>query len=523
MFRPNLKSLSLLIIATMVMTALMTTNAAAALRDRYSFTTDATDSVGGKNGTLVGTNGSFAGGQLVLANTGESSQNPGTTGAYLDLPNGLISSAASAGTTSSVTVEMWMTMQQHRDWAAAFSAGNSINGENTSDCCNDDQPYMQIIPRTGDAGQGNDFRITTNSYGGPEGWVDDAGAGDGTDLAIGRKEHIVAVFDQSGGLSGNVTVYRNGALMGTSPMAANFNLKTFQRADNSGGDVNVWLGRSQWPDSLVAASFDELRVYSHALTAQEALADTVFGPDIVGATQIPSIQVDKTTGAITLKNNEAQPVKLEYYSITSAGGALKTNTWSSLDAQNYNAVDGPDAGSIAGDSAGEGWDKAGGSNANQLIELFLSSAGSTLAPNATLNLGNAYNTSTFGSLDGDLVFKFGVLGGGIITAPVTYIGGAALAGDYNHNGVVDAADYVLWRHTLGQTGAGLAADGNNNGTVDQADYGIWRSNFNKPGSGSGAGSLAAVPEPSMLALLGLSFVLMSASRRTSVVLPRGDS
>src|SRR3954447_6624996 len=122
MFRPNLKCTSLLIIATMVMSAFTTSNAIAALRDRYSFTTDASDSVGGKNGTLVGTNGSFAGGQLILANTGESSQNPGTTGAYLDLPNGLVSSAAAAGTTSSVTVEMWMTMQQHRDWAAAFSA-----------------------------------------------------------------------------------------------------------------------------------------------------------------------------------------------------------------------------------------------------------------------------------------------------------------------------------------------------------------------------------------------------------------
>jgi hypothetical protein len=31
-----------------------------------------------------------------------------------------------------------------------------------------------------------------------------------------------------------------------------------------------------------------------------------------------------------------------------------------------------------------------------------------------------------------------------------------LAGDYNHNGIVDAADYTVWRDTLGQTGAGLA-------------------------------------------------------------------
>ncbi len=43
-------------------------------------------------------------------------------------------------------------------------------------------------------------------------------------------------------------------------------------------------------------------------------------------------------------------------------------------------------------------------------------------------------------------------------------------GDYNQNGFVDAADYVVWRNTLGQIGAGLAADGNNNGTIDAADY-----------------------------------------------------
>ena len=74
----------------------------------------------------------------------------------------------------------------------------------------------------------------------------------------------------------------------------------------------------------------------------------------------------------------------------------------------------------------------------------------------------------------------------------------SVAGDYNHNGVVDAADYVLWRDTLGQTvTAGSGADGSADGTVNQADYDFWRAHF---GNTSGSGSLASanVPEPASL-------------------------
>jgi hypothetical protein len=84
-------------------------------------------------------------------------------------------------------------------------------------------------------------------------------------------------------------------------------------------------------------------------------------------------------------------------------------------------------------------------------------------------------------------------------------------GDYNGNGVVDAADYVLWRQHLGQNFA-LPND-TTPGTVTQADYTVWRSNFGA--SASGAGALvpgAEVPEPSTL-LLRLGWASMLFRRR----------
>lgn len=51
-------------------------------------------------------------------------------------------------------------------------------------------------------------------------------------------------------------------------------------------------------------------------------------------------------------------------------------------------------------------------------------------------------------------------------------------GDYNKNSIVDAADYTVWRDTLGDgVTAGTGADGDQNGTIEEADFVFWRDRF----------------------------------------------
>ncbi len=85
----------------------------------------------------------------------------------------------------------------------------------------------------------------------------------------------------------------------------------------------------------------------------------------------------------------------------------------------------------------------------------------------------------------------------------------AVAGDYNFDGRVDAADYTLWRDTLGSTIA-LDADGDRSGIIDAEDYAIWRANFGGQFLANLSGS--PVPEfPSGVALM-LAIASLGAMR-----------
>jgi hypothetical protein len=87
----------------------------------------------------------------------------------------------------------------------------------------------------------------------------------------------------------------------------------------------------------------------------------------------------------------------------------------------------------------------------------------------------------------------------------------ALLGDYNRDGMVNSSDYVAWRNTLGANVTRYAgADGDGSGKIDQGDYAKWRAGFGA--KSTGAGSAAAIPEPTTLTLLGLAVMLAHTAR-----------
>ena len=96
-----------------------------------------------------------------------------------------------------------------------------------------------------------------------------------------------------------------------------------------------------------------------------------------------------------------------------------------------------------------------------------------------------------GSLDVPAFVVFDGVTGHFSTFAVVVVA-PPLPGDYNSNGIVDAADYTVWRDALGQSGLTpfSGADGDGDGEITQADYGVWKSHYGETLPPPGAGSVA---------------------------------
>jgi hypothetical protein len=214
-------------------------------------------------------------------------------------------------------------------------------------------------------------------------------------------------------------------------------------------------------------------------------------------TQALYLEVNTINGTVRMRNQTGAAVNIDYYEITSGQNALNSS-WTGF--QNASPAIG---GFPQGNGSGTGWEKAGGSSSSVLAESFLTGS-SGVANNANLNLGTAFNVGGTQLLQ----FKYGN-----VTTVIT-----PQTGDYNNNGVVDAADYVLW-----ENGGPLANDPSPG--VQASDYDQWRAAFGNSGTSSSstlvtgsviyvnAGSAAGVPEPTTVLLVGAGLALLAASTR----------
>ncbi len=253
--------------------------------NRWKFNTNAgsaasgktfTDIVSGEIATVRGNGGQLDGSQLTLPGTTNGNQTAANISAYLDLPNGIVSSK------TSVSFEAWVTPLSSKNWQRIFDFGNSSA---TSGPAAASGEIVDSGSAPGNTSAYDDLFLSWN-VGGTLGVQRlEAKLAGGDSLAVesdlssatvaGVEHHIVLAVEDGAGSYGTGGCqskwYRDGLLQGTVDL--NFHLRDI-------ADVNNWIGRSQWtPDSNANMAINELRIYDHALSAAEVTATLAAGPD----------------------------------------------------------------------------------------------------------------------------------------------------------------------------------------------------------------------------------------------------
>lgn len=238
-----------------------------------------------------------------------------------------------------------------------------------------------------------------------------------------------------------------------------------------------------------------------------------FGPGFdfqLDPTDAPSLALDlvvnTVSGSMSIVNNTLSAISIRGYEVASAMGSLDvtSNGWRSLQDQNIDPV-------MGGDAPGETWQEGANPSSQGFFEGFLLGS-TTLGVGQSLSLGRAYDELIGAE---DLGFRYRLAGqSGLVSGLITYddTPPPPLNGDYNNNGVVDTADYTVWRNNLGSM-TNLPND-TTPGSVIPADYGVWKSNFGATaGAGAGAQSDAAsaVPEPASQLLLLAAIGMISSA------------
>jgi len=249
------------------------------------------DTISGTPAIVRGVGATLNGSALTLPGTTTGNQSPSTVSAYVDLPNGILSSL------ENVTLEAWATPLSSKTWQRLLDFGSSSAGDGLGavgewtgtvagapgGTTASDQFALTLNVADNLSGQRLYGRLNYDQAGGLNLYVESALA-----TTPGQQYHYVITFEKGVGTyastGGRESWYRDGVLV------ASLDLPYLLSAIN---DVNNWLGRSQFSvDSIANVAFNEFRIYSYPFTPAEVLASRDNGPETVPTIPAPVTAAD---------------------------------------------------------------------------------------------------------------------------------------------------------------------------------------------------------------------------------------
>lgn len=235
-----------------------------ALVHRYRFDGTGTavlDSIGSADGTARGGAVLDGGGELTLAG--------GSSGEYVDLPNGIVSELSDA------TFEIWLEWHGGDAWQRVFDFGDSMATgcfpgglpaaeDQVREC---GRTFLNLTPAT-DTTNGSVVRVAFLTQ--PSDPRADSLLVDGPPITSRTLVHLAVVVNDT---DNELAVFVDGVPSGAESFTAHL---------SDVNDINNWLGRSQFSSDASRGfdgSYHEFRIYGAALTEDQIAASYAEGPD----------------------------------------------------------------------------------------------------------------------------------------------------------------------------------------------------------------------------------------------------
>ena len=228
--------------------------AQATLLHRYSFTSDASDSVGTANGTNLVNTAQHPAAQPVTYANGQASFDG--SGGYIQLPTGLITGL------TNISIEVWATWNGapaggSADWQRFFDFGDTdAGGTGAYD--------MFLTPSYGGSGGKMRFGIANAD----PGFNNERDVSSANLFPQAVETYVVLTY----GTNSGVNIYVNGVLDSSGPMV--FPLSVVH-------DVYTYIGRSTYNDAPYNGLINEFRIHDDVLTDPQIAASFASGPDTV--------------------------------------------------------------------------------------------------------------------------------------------------------------------------------------------------------------------------------------------------